>query len=107
MCANTTIGVEAETAFDVVFKPRKLIGAEIAEAAGFEIDDVDQADEVHAVGVEAVPAGALGAAAVTLAIEFHVGIEEIVLARHVMHVETRLRDDAVGVVELLIPATGG
>ena len=41
------------TALQVVFEPFELIGAEIAEAAGLEIDDVDEADEVHAVGVEA------------------------------------------------------
>ena len=55
---------------------------------------------MHAVGVERVPAGAFGAAAVTIQVELAVLVEEIVLARHVMHVELRLRDDAVGVVEL-------
>jgi hypothetical protein len=37
---------------------------------------------------------------VPLAIKLHVLVEDVVLARHVMHIETRLRDDAVGVVEL-------
>ena len=87
-------------AFDVGFEPCELLAAEIAEPAGFEIDDIDQADEVHAVGVEAVPAGAFGAAAVAFAIEFPLRVEEIVLAGDVMHVEPGLRDDAVGVVEL-------
>ena len=87
-------------ALEVVLEPGELLVAEIAEAAGLEVDDVDQADEVHAVGVEAVPAGALGAAAVALEVELAVLVEDVVLARHVVHVEPRLRDDAVGVVEL-------
>ena len=43
-------------------QPGELVGAEIAHAAGLEVDDIDQGDEMHAVGVEGVPAGALGAA---------------------------------------------
>src|SRR5580693_2914133 len=87
-------------AFDVGFEPSELLGAEVAEPAGLEIDDIDQADEMHAVGIEAVPAGALAAAAVTLTIELAVLVEEVVLARDVMHVEAGLRNDAVGIVEL-------
>ena len=60
--ANTTIGVDFERALEVVLEPFELLGAEIAEAAGLEVDDVDEADEVHAAGVEGIPAGALGAA---------------------------------------------
>ena len=41
-----------------------------------------------------------GAAAVVLAVELHVIVENVVLARHVVNVEARLRDDAIGVVEL-------
>ena len=84
---------------EVVLQPFELLVAEIAQAAGLEIDDIDEADEVHAVGVEAVPAGALGAAAIALAVELHVIIEDVVLAGHVMHVEAGLGDDPVGVVE--------
>src|SRR6202040_3620242 len=39
-------------------------------------------------------------AAVVLAIEPHIIIENVVLARDVVNVEARLRDDAIGVVEL-------
>ena len=106
MCANTTIGVECGATLQVVREPRELLSAEIAEPAGLEIDDIDQADEMHAVGVEAVPAGALGAAAVALAIELDLLVDEIVLARHVVHVEPRLRDDALGVVEFGRLSTG-
>ena len=107
MWANTTIGVEAERPFTSCFEPFELLVAEIAEPAGLEVDDVDQADEVHAVGVEAVPAGALGAASVAVEVKLLVRIEEVVLAGDVMHVEPRLRDDPVGVVELRCLATGG
>ena len=99
MCAKTTIGVDAGAALEVVLQPFELLVAEIAQAAGLEIDHVDEADEVHAVGVEAVPARALGAATVAVAVELHVLVEDVVFARHVMHVEPGLRDDAVGVVE--------
>src|SRR6202020_2977802 len=83
-------------AFHVGGEPGELIGAEIAEAAGFQIDDIHEPDKVHAAGVEAVPAGALRAASVALVIELALLIEEIVFARHVMYVEPALRDDAVG-----------
>src|SRR6478609_10580351 len=54
---------------------------------------------MHAVGVEAVPARAFGAATVAVAVELHVLVENVMFARNVMHVEPRLRDDAVGIVE--------
>ena len=101
MCAKTTIGVlEAERPLRSLLQPFELVVAEIAQAAGLEVDHVDEADEMHAVGVEAVPACALGAAPVALAIELLLGIDDVVLARHVMHVEASLRDDAIGIVEL-------
>src|SRR5882672_5425991 len=74
-------------ALEIVLKPFELRGAEIAEAAGLEVHHIDEADEVDPVGVERIPAGALGAAAVALLIELDLFIDEIVLARHVMHVE--------------------
>ena len=43
---------------------------------------------------------ALGAAAVALAVEPHIIVEDVVLARDVVNVEARLGDDAIGVVEL-------
>ena len=55
---------------------------------------------MHAIGVKAVPACALGAAAVALAIELLFRVEEIVLTGNVMHVELALRDDPVGVIKL-------
>src|SRR5262249_26940678 len=43
-------------ALEVVLQPFELLVAEIAQSASLEIDNVDEADEVHAVGVEAIPA---------------------------------------------------
>src|SRR5207245_6208479 len=86
-------------AAQIVLEPGEVLGAEIAEAASLEGDDVDEADEVHAAGVEGIPALALGAAAVALAIELHLLVEEVMLAGHVVPVELALRDDAIGIVE--------
>src|SRR5262252_11150051 len=86
MWAKTTTGVDTE----------------IAEAASFEINNIDEADEVHAVGVKAVPAGADGGTAVALAIDFSlIRINQVVFAGHVVHIEARLRDDVISVVEFL------
>ena len=84
-----------------MLQPFELLGAEIAQTAGFEIEGIDQSDEMHAVGVEAVPAVTLGGPAVTFLIDFAIGIDEVVFAGHVMHVEPRLRNDVIGVVEFL------
>ena len=46
-------------ALQIRFEPGELLGAEIAEAAALQVDDVDEADEVDTVIVERVPAGAL------------------------------------------------
>src|SRR5260370_42259889 len=44
------------TTFDIVLQPFELLGAELAQTAGFEIGPINQYDEMHAVGVESVPA---------------------------------------------------
>src|SRR5262249_49727095 len=54
-------------ALEVALQPFELLVAEIAQPTGLEIDHVDEADKVYAVGVEAVPARAFGAATVTVA----------------------------------------
>src|SRR5512144_2253767 len=86
-------------ALEVGLEPCELVVAEIAQASGLQVDDVDETDEVHAAGVEAVPPGALRAAPIALEIELLLTVDEVVLARHVMHVEPSLRDDAIGIVE--------
>src|SRR5262249_29454231 len=81
----------SRAAFNITFQPFELFVAEIAQTAGLEVDDIDQADEVHAVGIEAVPARALGGFAITLAIDFTlIRIDQVVLARHIVHVKPRL-----------------
>src|ERR1700677_5069691 len=45
-------------AFQIVRQPGELFGAEIAETTGLQIDDVDEADEMHACLIEGIPAGA-------------------------------------------------
>jgi hypothetical protein len=65
---------------DVLFEPIELLPAEDTEAAGFEVHDVDEADEVDAAVVEALPAGAVGAAPVAFEEQLRVVGEDIVFA---------------------------
>ena len=58
MCANTTIGVLAESGSEIFLQPIELFGAEDAESAFANVQHIDQPDEVHAVLVEAEPARA-------------------------------------------------
>src|SRR3954468_1906518 len=54
---------------------------------------------MHAAGVERVPAEPARAAAISLAIKLHLVVDDVVLARHVVHVELCLRNDLLGIVE--------
>ena len=65
--ANTTMGVLVGEPRQVVLEPVELRSAPSLPRP-FELHDVDQADEVHAVVIEAVPAVALGALAEALEI---------------------------------------
>jgi hypothetical protein len=67
-----------------------VLVAEIAQPTGLEIDHVDETDEVHTVGIEAIPTRAFGAATVAVAVELHVLVENVVFTRNVMYVEPRL-----------------
>src|ERR1700756_4177687 len=51
-------GFRAKT-FDVVFEPFQLLVAELPEASGLKVYDVDQPNEVDTIFVKAIPAGAL------------------------------------------------
>src|SRR6476646_6766725 len=55
---------------------------------------------MYAVTIEAVPSSALGILGVPLAIEFHLFVDEVVLARHIMHLKPGLGDCMIGIVEL-------
>src|SRR5262245_56119849 len=48
-------GRAAREPLDVILEPFELFVAERAKAAGFEIHNVDQSDEVHSVLIETLP----------------------------------------------------
>ena len=87
--------------FDVLLKPFELLRAYEAEPAGFEIGDIDEADEMDAALIKRVPAAPLGVFAVALEVGFAGAfIDDVVLTRHVVHVEPAAADKLLGVVEL-------
>src|SRR5437868_14735710 len=88
-------------AFKILFQPFELLVTERAETARFKIHDIHQTDEMHAVGIEAVPARAFGATPVTFLVAFRVLIEYVMLARHIMRVELAPRDDLARIVEFV------
>src|SRR3984957_2312190 len=69
----------------VVLEPLELIMAEIAKPVALQVHHVHQADEVHAVRLEAVPAVALGALAEAVQVAFAVLLQDVVLARDGVH----------------------
>ena len=88
---------------EVLLEPGQLIVAEDAEAAGLEVPDIDQPDEVDALEVEAPPA--VGGAALAEAVEVRLAVvdEGVVLAGHVEHLvlaELRAFEDLIDRVEL-------
>src|SRR5260221_8946081 len=83
----------------VVLEPGELGRTEAGEAAGLEVHDVDQPDEVDALAVEAVPAIALR----PLAMAGLVGsapIQPVMLAGNVANLAVGALDDLFGGVEL-------
>src|SRR3977135_1374755 len=88
--------------FEIVGEPSELVGSQPSEAAGLEVNHIDETDEVHAVVVEAVPALPLGAFAVPVEISLAQAlVDEVVLARNVVYIELGLADDLIGVVEFV------
>src|SRR6185312_2255484 len=65
------------------FEPRELILAERAKSVLLDVHDVDEADEMDTVVVEAVPAGAFRIFAETVEIQFPVVAGDVVLAGHI------------------------
>src|ERR1700719_787160 len=87
----------------IVGEPGELLGAQNTHAAGLEVHHADESDEMDAIVVERIPAGALG----VLAVALEVGlarrfVDEVVFARHVVHVEPGGADDLSGIVELFL-----
>src|SRR6476646_10156485 len=73
---------------DIVGEPGELVGPEPSKAAGLEVDHVDEANEVNAVIVEAVPTRALGALAVTGEIGLAQAlVDDVMLAGNVVNVD--------------------
>ena len=75
----------ASETLDVLRQPFELFNAERAKTAGFRVDDIDEADEMHAALIEAVPAGALRALAKSLQVTLALVFEHIVLTGDVEH----------------------
>src|SRR2546430_14189618 len=67
----------------VLLEPLELLRAEVAEPRRLEARDVDQADEVGAPIIEALPPGAQGPFAVAVEILLPAVGEDVVLAGHV------------------------
>jgi hypothetical protein len=73
-----------------------------SKAAGLEVEHVDEANEVNAVIVEAVPTRALGALAVAGEIGLAQAlVDDVMLAGNVVNVELGLTDQLVGIVEFV------
>ena len=79
----------------ILLEPLELLRAEIAEPRRLEARDVDQADEVGAPIIEALPPGAQGPFAVAVEILLPAVGEDVVLAGHV---EDTARPDALEVL---------
>ncbi len=108
MWEKTTIGLRRRAVLQIVGEPGELLGAEIAEPAAFEIDDIDEADEMHAGLIEGVPAGAFRPLAVAVEIGLAVVvIDDVVFARDIMRIELRRADELCRIVELVRPSTDG
>ena len=95
-------GRAAFQGFQIALEPFQLFRAEQSEPAGFEIDHVHEADEVHAAVVEAVPAVAPRALAVAFEVSRAIFVQEIVLPGDEEHpVGPDLPRDLIERVELL------
>src|ERR1051326_2693159 len=68
---------------DVSFHPLQLFLTQAAKATGLKVHHVYQPDEVHALLIEAVPAGALRAFAVALQVLLAIVADHVMLARNV------------------------
>src|SRR6266436_3814192 len=75
-------GRAAAESLDVLLEPVELLRSEVPQATGLEVQDIDQADEVNAFVVEALPSGARGSPE-TAEILLTAVREDVVLARNV------------------------
>src|SRR6478672_2091135 len=88
--------------FDIIGEPGQLVGPKPSKSAGLEVDHVDEANEVNAVIVEAVPTHSLGALAVTGEIGLAQAlVDDVMLPGNVVNVELGLTDQLIGIVEFV------
>src|SRR5216117_1750040 len=71
-------------ALEIALQPFQLLVAERGQHLWLQVDDIDEANEVHTVLVEAVPALAALLRREHLEEAFHAVVERIVLARNEM-----------------------
>ena len=91
-------------ALQIVRKPRQLLGAKRSHPARLEVRHIDQANEMHAVLVERIPAAPLGVDSLAIALQVglaEVGIDDVVFAGNVEGIEPRLTDGLIGVVKFV------
>ena len=87
---------------DVIFEPLELFVSQRAEPSGLQVQHVHQADEMHALLVEAVPPCALRFFAVALEILLPVVVQHVVFAGNENHVlRSRALQNLVHRVEFL------
>jgi uncharacterized protein (DUF1800 family) len=85
---------------EIVGEPGQLLRAKLAKAAGLQIDDVDKPNEPNTAVIEGIISGSLGALAVAIDIGFAERlVDHVVLAGHIMDVETGCADQLACVVE--------
>src|SRR5512138_2474664 len=68
---------------DVLLEPLELLVAKVPESTRFEVDHIDQPDEVHTVLVEAVPPRALRSLAKPRQVAPPVVLQDVVLAGNI------------------------
>src|SRR6266481_9265281 len=72
-------------ALQIIFQPFQLVVSENAKSAFFDIHDVNQPHEMHALLVETVPTRPLGSFAETFTILLPIIIDDVMFPRHVKH----------------------
>lgn len=99
MWLKTTIGVSDDRLYDVLADEVDLIAAQVAES--LKVQSIDQRDEVHTMGVEAVPAVAESVFGESLSICASVVPDRVVFARNGEDpVGAQLRQHLLDLVEL-------
>src|SRR5689334_6095341 len=85
---------------DIAFEPLQLLVPQRAEAAGLEIDHIHQADKMHTVLVETVPALALEVFPVAFSEHGSVIIQDVVFSGYEKDFLVSGLEDLVNVVKL-------